>query len=110
MPGAKRTQGGSITVDGDDYVWRLHQDPRPSSTNGPRGVVIALRQVGGDREALVEWPVSPPEGATRPKRPNIDATFLIITVRSAITAGWDPRSKGRAVDVMVSRAEAAAFA
>jgi hypothetical protein len=112
MTSASRTLGGSTTVDGHDYAWRLHQTPRGGAASVRRGLIIALRRVDGDREALVEWPLPAPPADSKapPKRANIDATFLTISVRSALTAGWDPRSKGRPVPVLVSRTEAAAFA
>lgn len=103
MRNAKRTQAGVVLVEGGDFEWRLHREPQWCTADGWRGLVLVLRRVGGQREALVEWPM--PKGASNsvPYRqpPKIDAPLLVQAVSAAIQAGWEPLSRGKPVSVMV---------
>jgi hypothetical protein len=102
MGNAKRTEAGVISVDGGDFAWRLHREPQWCTTDGWRGMVLAVRHVHGQREALVEWPMPHVASNSVPyrQRPKIDAALLNHAVRSAIDAGWEPHSRGKRVSVL----------
>ena len=103
MRNAKRTQSGIVSVDGDDFEWRIHREPQWCTADGWRGLAIAVHHVDGRRQALIEWPM-PREGSLSVpyrQRPKIDSLLLIQGVRSALAAGWEPLSKGKAFRVLV---------
>jgi hypothetical protein len=66
-------------------------------------MVLALRHVDGQREALVEWPMPKAASNSVPyrQRPKIDAPLLSQAVTAAIQAGWEPLSRGKPVSVFV---------
>jgi hypothetical protein len=103
MRNAKRTQAGIVSVDGQDFEWRLHREPQWCTVDGWRGLVLAMRHVDGQRQALLEWPM--PKGGSNSvpyrNRPKIDSPLLIGGVRSALAAGWKPLSKGRDFRLLV---------
>lgn len=90
-------------VEGQAFAWRLHREPQWCSNDGWRGMVIAVRQLDGQREAHVEWPM--PETASNSvpyrQRPKIDAPLLLKAVEAAIASGWEPLSRGKPVSVSV---------
>jgi len=103
MRNAKRTQDGVVSVDGAEFTWRLHREPQWCTTDGWRGLVLAVRHVDGQREALVEWPMPRSGSHSVPyrQRPKLDTPLLTQGVRTALDAGWDPLSRGKAVAVLV---------
>ena len=97
-----RTNAGTVTVDGVAYDWRLHSEPHESDDEGWKGITILLLQQDAKREALVEFP--PPKRLLKglPRgRLQLDDATMARCVRSAISAGWEPMSRGRPVVVMV---------
>jgi hypothetical protein len=102
-----RTKQGpdfEIEVDGEPYVWRLQRRPQWSSdTNAWRGMAIALRHKEGQREAVVEFPAGPQPryGAPQLKASQIDPELVAKAIASAITAGWEPLSRGKTVAIVV---------
>jgi hypothetical protein len=100
---AERTQSGTVSVEGSDFAWRLHREPQWCTADGWRGMVIAVRHVDGEREALVEWPMPQNESHSVPyrQRPKIDAPLLNEAVRAALRAGWEPLTRGKPVSVLV---------
>lgn len=103
MRNAKRTEEGTISVDGEAFAWRLHREPQWCTADGWRGMVIAIRHADGQREALVEWPMPKVASNSVPyrQRPKIDALLLNQAVTAAIQAGWEPLSRGKCVSVLV---------
>ena len=105
MRNSKRSENGVVSVDGEDFAWRLHREPQWCTTDGWRGLVLAISRVDGQREALVEWPM--PRGASNSvpyrQRPKIDAPLLKLAVTAALEAGWEPLSRGKAVNVIVNQ-------
>lgn len=67
-------------------------------------MVLAVRHVDGQREALVEWPMPKVASNSVPyrQRPKIDAPLLNQAVTAAIEAGWEPLSRGKPVNVLVA--------
>jgi hypothetical protein len=101
MRNAKRSAGGTVSVDGVDFEWRLHREPQWCSADGWRGMVLAIRQGDGQREALVEWPMPKTGSNSVPyrQRPKIDGPLLMGCVQAALAAGWKPLSRGKPVMV-----------
>lgn len=97
-----RTNAGTLTVDGVIYDWRLHSEPHQSDDEGWKGMTISLLQQDAKREALVEFP--PPKRLLKglPRgRLQLDEATIARCVRSAVSAGWQPMSRGKPVVFMV---------
>lgn len=96
------SNAGAVDVDGVTYDWQLQREPHLSDDEGWKGMTISLLQRGAKREALLEFP--PPrrllKGLPRGRLQLDDAT-IARCVRAAISAGWEPMSRGRPVVVIV---------
>jgi hypothetical protein len=93
-----------IQVDGEAYVWRLHRLPLWSSDAAAwRGKAIAVRHKEGKREVVVEFPPEPPPrfGAPPLKASQIPKPLVAKAIASALTAGWNPMSRGKVVTIEV---------
>lgn len=93
-----------MTVDGEPYVWRLQRHPQWSSDPAERrGMAIAVRHKEGQREAVLEFPPGPqPRFGLRQLQASQIAPELVAKgIASAITAGWEPLSRGRPVAIVV---------
>ncbi len=91
-------------VDGETYVWRLQRRPQWSSdTAGWRGMAIAVRHKEGQREAVVEFPPGPQPrfGAPQLHASQISPALVARAIASAISAGWEPLSRGKTVAIVV---------
>ncbi len=92
------SSSGTIDVDGDRYDWRLQREPHQSDDEGWKGMTIALLRHDASREAWVEFP--PPrrllKGLPRGRLQLDDAT-MARCVRAALSAGWEPMSRGKPV-------------
>lgn len=97
-----RNNAGTVVVDGLSYHWRLQREPGLSDDEGWRGMTISLLQQDARREALVEFP--PPKRLLKglPRgRLQLDDATISRCVRAALSAGWEPESRGRPVVFMV---------
>lgn len=97
-----RMNDGTVTVDDVAYDWHLHSEPHQSDDEGWKGMTISLLQQGTKREVLLEFP--PPKRLLKglPRgRLQLDDATITRCVRSALSAGWEPTSRGRPVVVMV---------
>ena len=73
-----------------------------SDDQGWKGMTISLLQRDAKREALVEFP--PPKRLLKglpPGRLQLDDATISRCVRAAMSAGWEPMSRGKPVVVMV---------
>lgn len=97
-----RSNAGTVEVDGVTYDWHLQREPHQSDDEGWKGMTIALLQRDAKREALLEFP--PPKRLLKglPRgRLQLDDATIARCVRAALSAGWEPMSRGRPVVVMV---------
>jgi len=94
--------GGTVEIDGFKYDWVLQSEPQLSSSDGWKGMTVSLRQQDMPREAVLEFPT--PKRLLRglPKgRSHINDAIAARGVRAALSAGWDPASRGKAMIFMV---------
>jgi hypothetical protein len=103
----KRSIDGTIAVDGISLVWRLISEPQWTTEDGYRGLRISVRtQEGSHRELILEFPF--PEKTTSlgipqlPQRPKFTELTVERGIRQAITAGWEPQSRGKAFVHVIS--------
>ena len=95
-------RSGTVEIDGFKYDWELLSEPQLSSSDGWKGMTVSLRQQNMQREAVLEFPT--PKRLLRglPKgRPHINDTIAARGVRAALSAGWDPASRGKPAVFMV---------
>lgn len=95
-------RSGTVEIDGLKYDWELVSEPQLSSSDGWKGMTVALRRRDMPRAAVLEFP--PPKRLMRglPKgRLHINDAIASRGVRAALSAGWDPASRGKSVVFMV---------
>lgn len=99
-----RALSGVVNVDGDDYEWELRREPQWCTVDGWKGMTIAVRQKDAQREALLQFPMpSARRSKLQPqlRRPQVNSRTIENGVRAALTADWDPNSRGKPVFVEV---------
>lgn len=97
-----RALGGTVEIDGFNYDWEFLSEPQLSDGDGWKGMTVSLRQHDMPREAVLEFPT--PKRLLRglPKgRSHINDTIAARGVRAALSAGWDPASRGKTMVFMV---------
>ena len=95
---------GVIEVDRLKYDWAVQREPQWCTADGWRGMSIVLRLLDAQREAILEFPMpSPRRSKQQPqlRRPQVNQRILENGVRAALTAGWDPASRGKPVTFCV---------
>jgi len=88
--------GGTIIVDDVVYDWHLQREPHQSDDEGWKGMTISLCRSDARREAWVEFP--PPKRLLKglPRgRLQLDDATMSRCVRAALSAGWEPVSRGK---------------
>ena len=93
-----RDQSGTVDVDGESYVWELRRQPQPKGGNVWEGMAVSLRHADFKREAIVQFP--PPlrlNGRPDVEKQRVNVDAVRTAVASAIEAGWDPTSRGKAM-------------
>jgi hypothetical protein len=94
-----RTLNGTIEVDGREYEWELRREPQWCTADGWQGMLIGVRKANeAGREALLQFPR--PKGvalrARGPRhRPQVHRSELAQAIKTALTAGWEPDTKGK---------------
>jgi hypothetical protein len=87
---------GTVAVDGLHYDWELRREPQWGETDGWQGMALALQQHATQRGALLEFP--PPKrllkGLQR-GRLQISDAMVCRGIRAALSAGWEPASRGK---------------
>lgn len=97
-----QSNGGTVDVDGATYDWGLQREPHQSDDEGWKGMTISLLQRGAQREAWVEFPPSKRLLKGLPRgRLQLDGGTIGRCVRAALSAGWEPTSRGRPVTFTV---------
>lgn len=91
-----RSNAGIVDVDGVIYDWHLQREPHPLDDGGWKGMTVSLLQRNAKREALLEFP--PPKRLLKglPRgRLQLDDATISRCVRAALSAGWEPMSRGK---------------
>ncbi|MFZ4164307.1 hypothetical protein [Brevundimonas sp. NPDC058933] len=93
-----RDASGTVEVDGEIYEWEIRRQPQPKGGGKWEGLGISLRLKDFKREAVIQFPM-PMRANGRPdlekQRVNVDAVRNAVT--SAMEAGWNPTSRGKAM-------------
>lgn len=91
---------GTAEVDGLRYEWAVQREPQWCTVDGWKGMTIALRQCDAQREAVLEFPMpSAKRSKLQPqlRRPQVNQRIIENGIRAALTAGWEPASRGKPV-------------
>lgn len=91
---------GMTEVDGLRYEWVVQSEPKWCTVDGWQGMTIALRQFDAQREAVLEFPMpSARRSKLQPQlqRPQVNKRIIENGIRAALTAGWEPQSRGRPI-------------
>jgi len=97
-----RDLAGIVEVDGLRYEWAVQREPQWCTADGWRGMVVAVRQVEEQREALLEFPMPKSgNGSQYRRRPQLNNAIAANGVRAALAAGWEPSSRGKPETYMV---------
>jgi hypothetical protein len=95
-------RSGTVEIDGSKYDWELLSEPQLSSSDGPKGMTVSLREHDMPREAVLEFPAPKRLMKGLPKgRLHINDAIASRGVRAALAAGWEPASRGKPVIFMV---------
>lgn len=103
----KRSLDGSIAVDGIRLSWRLLSEPQWTSEDGYRGLRLSVRtEDAAHRELILEYPMPKKTCSVGmpqlPQRPKFSEQAIETGVRQAMTAGWEPESRGKAFVFRIS--------
>lgn len=97
-----RGLGGTVDIDGSKYDWELLSEPQQSSLDGWKGMTVSLRQQDMPRDAVLEFPTPKRLLKGLPKgRSHINDTIASRGIRAALSAGWNPSSRGKTMVFMV---------
>ena len=96
-----RSLAGTVEIDGLKYEWELQREPQ-FTADGWKGMTVSLRQMDTQREALLEFPTPKRLLKGLPKgRSQINDAIAARGVRAALSAGWEPASRGKPMVFMV---------
>jgi len=96
-----RSLAGTVDIDGLKYEWELQREPQ-FTADGWKGMTVSLRQVDTQREALLEFPTPKRLLKGLPKgRSQINDAIATRGIRAALSAGWEPASRGKPMVFMV---------
>lgn len=85
-----------VDVDGTTYEWQLQREPQWSDLDGWKGMLVALLEKDQQRGALLEFP--PPKRLLKGlQRGRLQISDALVTrgIRAALSAGWEPSSRGK---------------
>jgi hypothetical protein len=96
----KRSLEGIVAVDGVNLCWQLLSEPQLTTAHGSKGLCISVRtEDGRHRELVLEYPIPKKftgNGAIQiPQRHRFSGKTIEVGIRQAMTAGWDPDSRGK---------------
>lgn len=92
---------GVVEIDGLKFEWHLQREAQ-FTADGWKGMTVALRQVGCQREAVLEFPTPKRLLKGLPKgRSHVNDVIAARGIRAALSAGWEPESRGKPVVFMV---------
>ena len=95
-------RAGTVEIDGSKYDWELRSEPQLSSSDGWKGMTVSVRQRDMPREAVLEFPAPKRLIKGLPKgRLHINDAIAARGVRAALSAGWNPTSRGKPTTFMV---------
>jgi hypothetical protein len=116
MRGKKRDIGGIIKVGDFPLQWSVKSEPIWGSTGGDIGLRLSVVRhdetltrhgtMKAWRELILQFPFEKPKHASRfAERPNITPEKLTAAIQIAMEAGWEPYSRGRAMELILEEGD-----
>jgi hypothetical protein len=116
MRGKKRDIGGIIAVGEEKLRWSVKSEPIWKSTGGEIGLRLTVVRhdetltrhgtLKAWRELILQFPFEKPKHATRfAERPNVTPEKLLAAIHIAMEAGWEPHSRGRAMELILEEGD-----
>jgi hypothetical protein len=115
MRGKKRDIGGVVTVEGEKLRWSVKSDPAFKTTDGNIGLRLSvvrhdetLTRHGTPkawRELILRFPFEMPKHSRFSERPDVTPEKLAAAIRLAMDAGWEPHSRGRAMELILEESD-----
>lgn len=114
----KRDIGGIVTVDGIQMRWSVKAEPVRSATGGDIGLRLSVvlhdetktrhGTLKAWRELVLQYPFERQKHPSRfPEKPRVDPIHLAADIKLAMEAGWEPRSRGRAFELILDEEDVA---
>lgn len=89
-----------MTVEGFNLCWQLTSEPQWSTENGYQGLCVSVRtEDKNHRELILQYPYPRSKSGrylSLPQRPKVSTRSIEADVRRALSAGWEPTSRGQA--------------
>ena len=116
MRGQKRDIGGVIKIGEEKLRWSVKSEPVWKTTDGDIGLRLSVVRhdetltrhgtLKAWRELILQFPFEKPKHATRfPERPKVTPELLAAAINIAIEAGWEPHSRGRAMELILEEGD-----
>ena len=109
MRGKKRDIGGIIKIGEFPLRWSVKSEPIWKSTDGDIGLRLSVVRHGTPkawRELILQFPFEKPKHASRfPERPDVTPEKLTAAISIAMEAGWEPHSRGRAMELILEEGD-----
>src|SRR5215831_9975930 len=89
---------GTVQVHGNEYRWGVYRQPRWTSARVLLGLTILVESMEpSHRKLILEFAIDPTRHGDMPQhqRFRVSARRLIEAIQEAMTAGWDPDSRGK---------------
>jgi hypothetical protein len=120
MRGKKRDIGGIIAIDAEKLRWSVKSNPVWKTTDGDIGLRLTVVRhdetltrhgtLKAWRELILQFPFEKPKHASRfPERPSVTPEKLTAAIRLAMDAGWEPHSRGRAMELILEEGDLPGF-
>jgi hypothetical protein len=112
----KRDIGGIVMVEGEALRWSVKSEPAWNTSDGDIGLRLSVVRhdetltrhgtLKAWRELILQFPFEKPKHASRfPERPRVDPDRLTRAIRLAMDAGWEPHSRGRAMELILEEGD-----
>lgn len=115
MRGRKRDIGGIIAVEGVPLRWSVKSEPMQRTTDGDIGLRLTVQRhdetltrhgtLKAWRELILQFPYQKPKHSRFSERPDVTPEKLTAAIRLAMEAGWEPHSRGRAMELILEEGD-----
>jgi hypothetical protein len=89
----------SVQVGQQEFLWHIHRQPQWCTAHGWKGLALYVELAHEPQRALIlEFPFKIINHRNSPhrQRPQVAEKDVVAAIMSALTAGWNPQSKGKA--------------
>jgi len=87
-----------VRIDNQDFRWRIQRQPQWCTADGWKGLTLHVELAREPRRALItEFPFKIVNHRNDPaqQRPKVTEKDVVTAISAALTAGWNPESRGK---------------